>query len=69
VSVRAGHEPGTHEVGFEGQHDAIRLSHRARGRGGFALGAVLAAEWIRGKRGLHGFDRVLRDFLRAGGRA
>ena len=68
VSVRAGSETGTHIVGFDGEHDRIELTHRARGRGGFAAGAVLAAEWIPGKRGVHGFDRVLQDLFPAGGR-
>ncbi|HET9299078.1 MAG TPA: 4-hydroxy-tetrahydrodipicolinate reductase [Candidatus Polarisedimenticolaceae bacterium] len=68
VSVRAGNETGTHIVGFDGEHDRIELIHRARGRGGFAAGAVLAAEWIPGKRGVHGFDRVLQDLFPAGGR-
>jgi 4-hydroxy-tetrahydrodipicolinate reductase len=69
VSVRAGHETGTHTVGFDGEHDQIRLTHQARGRGGFAAGAVLAAEWLPGKRGVHGFDRVLQDlFPTVGGR-
>jgi len=68
VSVRAGNETGTHIVGFDGEHDRIELTHRARGRGGFAAGAVLAAEWIPGKRGVHGFDRVLQDLFPGGGR-
>ena len=68
ASVRAGHEPGTHTVGFDGPFDQIALTHRGRGRGGLALGAVLAGEWIIGRRGLHGFDRVLKDYLRKGGR-
>jgi 4-hydroxy-tetrahydrodipicolinate reductase len=61
ASVRAGHEAGTHTVGFDGEHDQLVLTHRARGRGGFALGAVLAAEWIVDRGGLHGFDDVLED--------
>jgi len=67
ASLRAGHEPGTHTVGFDGLHDCIRLTHAARNRGGFALGAVLAAEWIEGRPGLHTFDAVLEDLLRKGG--
>ena len=63
VSVRAGHEPGTHTVGFDGEFDVIRLGHSARGRAGFAMGAVLAAEWLPGKTGLHGFGSVLQDLL------
>jgi 4-hydroxy-tetrahydrodipicolinate reductase len=68
ASVRAGHEPGSHTVGFDGPYDQITLTHRGRGRGGLALGAVLAGEWIVKRRGLHGFDRVLKDYLGKGGR-
>jgi 4-hydroxy-tetrahydrodipicolinate reductase len=63
ASLRAGHETGTHTVGFEGAYDSISLTHRARGREGFALGAVLAAEWVRGRRGVHGFDAVVDGLL------
>lgn len=65
-AVRAGHEPGTHEVGFDGEHDVVSFEHRARGRAGFALGAVLAAEWLERRRGIHDFKAVL-DTLLAGG--
>jgi 4-hydroxy-tetrahydrodipicolinate reductase len=64
ASVRAGHEPGRHVVGFDGPHDAVTLTHEARGREGFAAGAVLAAEWLQGKRGLHGFEDVVDDLLK-----
>ena len=61
VAVRAGHEPGRHVVGFDGPFDAVELCHRARGREGFASGAVLAAEWlVAGNRpGIHGFGAVV----------
>ena len=65
ASVRAGHEPGRHVVGFDGCHDAVTLEHRSRGREGFAQGAVLAAEWLVGRRGLHDFSEVLNDRVRA----
>jgi 4-hydroxy-tetrahydrodipicolinate reductase len=65
AAVRAGFEPGRHRVGFDGPHDAVTLEHAARGRDGFAAGAVLAAEWLRGRRGVHGFDEVL-DALTGG---
>jgi len=68
VSVRAGHEAGTHVVGFDGEHDGITLEHRSRGRSGLALGAVLAAEWIEVRRGLHGFDEVVDALVRDGKR-
>jgi 4-hydroxy-tetrahydrodipicolinate reductase len=63
AAVRAGHEPGRHLVGFDGPHDAVRLEHVARSRDGFAAGAVLAAEWLRGRRGVHGFDEVLDSLI------
>ena len=50
-SSRAGAVPGTHTVGFDAASDTIELTHRARDRRGFASGAVLAAEWLRGRRG------------------
>jgi 4-hydroxy-tetrahydrodipicolinate reductase len=61
VGLRAGWEPGTHRVVLDGEHDRIVLEHGARGRDGFAEGAVLAAEWLCGRRGMHGFDSVLAD--------
>lgn len=60
-SLRVGHEPGSHTVGFDGEFDKITLGHAARSRAGFALGAVLAAEWIIGKKDLHGFEEVLQE--------
>lgn len=59
VSLRAGHIPGTHVVGFDSAADTILVEHRARSREGFAEGALLAARWIAGRKGLHGFDEVL----------
>jgi len=64
ASVRVGHEPGTHTVGFDGEHDVITLTHRARGRSALALGAVLAGEWLRGRPGRHTFEEVVADLLR-----
>ena len=66
ASTRAGHEAGTHTVGFDGEHDLISLEHRGRGRGGLALGAVLAAEWLGGRAGLHEFEDILGDILVGG---
>jgi 4-hydroxy-tetrahydrodipicolinate reductase len=59
VSVRAGYEPGTHIVGFDGEAETITLTHVARSRFGFAAGAVLAAERIAGKRGFYKFSELL----------
>lgn len=63
VGIRAGSDPGAHAVVFDGEQDVIELRHRARGRDGFALGAVLAAEWLGRQRGLHTFDAVLDEIL------
>lgn len=66
ASVRAGREPGTHTVGFDGVDDAVTLTHRSRGRAAFATGAVLAAEWLQGRRGLHRFEEVVDGLVREG---
>lgn len=63
-STRAGNIPGTHRVGFDGNADQILLEHTARSRQGFASGAILAAEWILGKRGFWEFTDVIDDALR-----
>lgn len=63
ASLRAGHETGRHEVGFDGPYDRITLEHVARDRRAFAHGAVLAAEWLIGRPGVHRFDDVLKDLL------
>lgn len=62
-STRAGHIPGTHRVGFDGTADQILLEHFARSREGFASGAILAAEWIRGKKGFWEFTEVMDEIL------
>ena len=55
---RVGSMPGTHEVGFDSEADTIRLSHTARSRTGFALGALKAARWVVNKRGLYEFSSI-----------
>jgi 4-hydroxy-tetrahydrodipicolinate reductase len=59
VAIRAGHIPGTHEVGFDSEADTITLTHTARSREGFAAGAVLAAEKIVSKQGVYEFSELL----------
>jgi len=58
-SVRAGFFPGTHTVGFDSPVDTLTLEHTARSREGFARGALLAAEWIQGKKGFFTFEQVI----------
>ncbi len=59
TSTRAGSIPGTHIVGFDSEADTIELKHTARGRRGFAAGALYAAQWIVGKHGLFTMDDLL----------
>ena len=63
ASTRAGHIPGTHRVGFDSAADQVLLVHTARSRAGFAAGALLAARWIVGPRGMYAFADVLDDIL------
>jgi 4-hydroxy-tetrahydrodipicolinate reductase len=58
-SHREGEVPGTHEITYEGPVDQLSIKHIAHGREGFALGAVVAAEWIPGKRGVFSMKDVL----------
>lgn len=62
-ATRAGNIPGTHRVGFDGPADQILLEHTARSREGFAIGAVMAAEWIAGKTGFYEFGDVMADLI------
>lgn len=55
---RVGHVPGTHELGFDSEADTIEIRHVARGRAGFANGALRAAKWIAGRKGVFEFSRV-----------
>ena len=59
ASSRVGAEFGLHTLFFDSADDLIEISHRARGREGFARGAVVAAELIRGRKGLMTFDELI----------
>jgi len=61
AATRAGHIPGTHRLGFDGGADQILLEHTARSREGFALGAIMAAEWAVGKKGFFEFSDVIEE--------
>ncbi|HEV2245427.1 MAG TPA: 4-hydroxy-tetrahydrodipicolinate reductase [Terriglobia bacterium] len=58
-SVRGGYIPGMHELGFDSETDSVTVRHNARSRQGFAEGALYAARWVTGKKGMFGFDKVL----------
>lgn len=59
LSIRAGHAPGTHEVGFDSEADQLTFTHTARSRQGFAVGAVVAAELLAGRKGFYEFPELL----------
>jgi 4-hydroxy-tetrahydrodipicolinate reductase len=55
-SFRIDSVPGTHTVIYDSEVDTIELKHTAHNRNGFALGAVMAAEWIQNKKGFHSVE-------------
>ena len=63
ASKREGDVPGIHRVGLESAADQILLVHEAHSREGFAAGALLAARWIAGRRGVYLFADVLDELL------
>jgi 4-hydroxy-tetrahydrodipicolinate reductase len=60
ISQREGEVPGTHVVNYTSKADNISIVHQANNRSGFAHGAVLAAEWLHGKKGMYS----IHDFLK-----
>jgi 4-hydroxy-tetrahydrodipicolinate reductase len=58
TSTRAGAVSGTHTVAFDSEADFIELTHVAKTRRGFALGALTAARWLRGRKGIYTMDDV-----------
>lgn len=62
TSSRAGTVFGEHTVGLDSRFDRLSLYHEARGREGFAFGALRAAEWLQGRTGLFTLDDVLEDW-------
>ena len=64
ASTRAGDIPGTHHVGFDSAADQITLTHVARSREGFAAGALLAARWIKGRKGVYEFSDIIDEILK-----
>jgi 4-hydroxy-tetrahydrodipicolinate reductase len=59
TSVRAGATPGTHVLAYDGPYERVTLGHEARSRDGFAAGALAAAEWLPGHRGVHTVEDML----------
>jgi len=66
VGIRAGSNPGSHLVAFDGQGESIELRIAARDRTAYADGALAAARWLTAERrapGMHAFDAVVDDLL------
>jgi len=63
ASVRGGEVPGIHTVLLDSIFDTIELTHSARSRGGLAVGAVRAAEWLQGKKGVFEVSDFIQDIL------
>ena len=63
ASIRSGNIKGIHEAGFESQIDKISIKHEAYSREGFALGAVLAAEWLEASPGIYNFRELLKKMI------
>lgn len=59
VSYREGEIPGIHTITYDSEEDTLSVCHSAKSRRGLALGAVLAAEWMMGRKGVFSMD----DFL------
>ena len=59
TSKREGNVPGTHTITYESNVDTVEIKHSAHNREGFALGAVIAAEWIKGRTGVFSMKDVL----------
>ncbi|KGE71082.1 4-hydroxy-tetrahydrodipicolinate reductase [Spirochaeta lutea] len=62
-STRGGAVPGTHTITLDSEADTIALTHTARSRKGFALGAVLGLEWLKNKPGVFHADQFFKDYL------
>jgi 4-hydroxy-tetrahydrodipicolinate reductase len=62
-SGRYGTVVGLHRVVFDSAADSLEIVHTAKNRSGFALGALLAAEWVKDKHGMFTFEQVLEDLF------
>lgn len=60
TSQRIGEVPGTHTITYSSEVDDISITHEAHNRKGFALGAILAAEFLKGKRGFYSMQDIIK---------
>lgn len=61
--IRHAEVSGIHRVVWESDVDSISLEHSAKSRAGFALGAVMAAEWLKGREGFHSIDEMMNEII------
>ncbi len=61
TALRSGWAPGTHALEVDGRHETLSLTHTVRDRRVFAEGALLAAAWLRERRGIHTFDDLFEE--------
>lgn len=59
--IRRGEVPGIHTIKWDSDVDDITITHSAKSRAGFALGAVMAAEWLAGHKGYHSIGEMLNE--------
>lgn len=64
LSLRNGEVPGIHTIKWDSPVDIITIEHSAKSRDGFALGAVMAAEWIAGRKGIFTIDQMMEELLK-----
>ena len=60
TAQRTGDVKGTHQIEYRSEVDILSIRHEARSRAGFALGAILAAEWLKDKKGVYTMKDVLQ---------
>ena len=61
---REGEVPGTHIIAWDSEVDTITIEHKAKSREGFALGAVVAAEWVCGRKGFLTMDQLMHGLIK-----
>lgn len=61
MSIRTGEVPGTHKIDYSSDVDRIVITHEAFNRQGFATGAVIAAEWVSGRKGVFTMNDLLAE--------
>lgn len=61
ISIRRNQVPGTHFVRYDSEVDSLEIKHTAHSRKGFALGALLAAEWLQGRKGVFDMSDLINN--------